>query len=78
GEPKVPVAVTVQERDDAALGRRLLEHYQNGQSVLMLYRKSSDKLLIQEHIQSVVNVDSSLPPHARRLKQLTYHSAKGL
>lgn len=44
----------------------------------MLYRKSSDKLLIQEHIQSVVNVDSSLPPQARRLKQLTYHSAKGL
>jgi len=34
--------------------------------------------LIQEHIQSVVNLDSSLPPAARRLKQLTYHSAKGL
>ena len=44
----------------------------------MLYRKSSDKLLIQEHIQAVVNVDSSLPPLSRRLKQLTYHSAKGL
>ncbi len=45
----------------------------------MLYRKkSSDKLLIEEHIQSVVNVDSSLPYDARRLKQLTYHSAKGL
>ena len=34
--------------------------------------------MINEHIQSVVNVDSSLPPAARRLKQLTYHSAKGL
>ncbi|MNV79982.1 RecBCD enzyme subunit RecB [compost metagenome] len=44
----------------------------------MLYRKSSDKLLIEEHIQSVLNVDSSLPHEARRLKQLTYHSAKGL
>ena len=34
--------------------------------------------MIEEHIQSVVNVDSSLPYEARRLKQLTYHSAKGL
>jgi hypothetical protein len=33
-----------------------------GDSILMLYRKSSDKSLIEEHIQSVVNVDSSLPP----------------
>ena len=78
GEPKALVPVTVLERDDAALGQRLLEHYQRGDSILMLYRKSSDKLLIQEHIQSVVNVDSSLAPQARRLKQLTYHSAKGL
>jgi len=78
GTPKALVPVTVLERDDAALGRRLQEHYEKGDSVLMLYRKSSDKLLIQEHIKSVVNVDSSLPPAARRLKQLTYHSAKGL
>jgi superfamily I DNA/RNA helicase len=34
--------------------------------------------LIEKHIQSVVNVDSSLPYDERRLKQLTYHSAKGL
>jgi superfamily I DNA/RNA helicase len=44
----------------------------------MLFRKSSDKLLIQKDIQSVVNVDSSLPPANASLKQLTYHSAKGL
>jgi superfamily I DNA/RNA helicase len=78
GTPKALVPVTVLERDDAALGRQLREHYQKGDSILMLYRKSSDKLLIQEHIQSIVNVDSSLPATARRLKQLTYHSAKGL
>lgn len=76
GRHEVPVVVL--ERDDAALGRQLLEHYQKGETVLMLYRKSSDKLLIQEHIQAVVNVDSSLPHLSRRLKQLTYHSAKGL
>ncbi|MFC6296663.1 DNA helicase UvrD [Pseudomonas sp. CCM 7893] len=78
GAPKALVPVVVRDRDDAALGRELLAHYQQGDSILMLYRKSSDKLLIQEHIQSVVNLDSSLPPTARRLKQLTYHSAKGL
>ncbi|WP_369302225.1 UvrD-helicase domain-containing protein [Pseudomonas sp. N2-5-1-1] len=78
GEPKALVPVTVLERDDAALARQLLTHYQRGESVLMLYRKSSDKLLIQEHIQSVVNADSSLPLPDRRLRQLTYHSAKGL
>jgi superfamily I DNA/RNA helicase len=70
--------VNVLERDDQALGQRLAEHYRQGHSILMLYRKSGDKSLIEEHIQSVVNVDSSLPYEARRLKQLTYHSAKGL
>ncbi|WP_447785311.1 UvrD-helicase domain-containing protein [Pseudomonas germanica] len=78
GAPKPLQPVNVLERDDQALGQRLAEHYHQGHSILMLYRKSSDKLLIEEHIQSVVNVDSSLPYEARRLKQLTYHSAKGL
>ncbi|WP_434765669.1 UvrD-helicase domain-containing protein [Pseudomonas triticicola] len=78
GEPKPLQPVNVLERDDEALGERLAEHYRRGDSILMLYRKSSDKLLIEQHIQPVLNVDSSLPYEARRLKQLTYHSAKGL
>ncbi|SIR04989.1 UvrD/REP helicase N-terminal domain-containing protein [Pseudomonas sp. B10] len=78
GEPKPLHPVNVLERDDEALGQRLAEHYRRGDSILMLYRKSSDKLLIEQHIQPVFNVDSSLPSEARRLKQLTYHSAKGL
>lgn len=78
GEPKPLQPVNVLERDDEALGQRLAEHYRRGDSILMLYRKSSDKLLIEQHIQPVLNVDSSLPYEARRLKQLTYHSAKGL
>lgn len=78
GEPKPLHPVNVLERDDEALGQRLAEHYRRGDSILMLYRKSSDKLLIEKHIQPVLNVDSSLPYEARRLKQLTYHSAKGL
>ncbi|WP_406226664.1 UvrD-helicase domain-containing protein [Pseudomonas siliginis] len=78
GEPKPLQPVNVLERNDEALGQRLAEHYRRGDSILMLYRKSSDKLLIEQHIQPVINVDSSLPYDARRLKQLTYHSAKGL
>lgn len=78
GGAKASVPVVVRDRDDAELAQQLLTHYDNGESVLMLYRKSSDKSLIGQHIQSVVNLDSSLPPAARRLKQLTYHSAKGL
>ncbi|MCW0921848.1 UvrD-helicase domain-containing protein [Pseudomonas sp. RG1] len=78
GEPKPLHPVNVLERDDEALGQRLAEHYRRGDSILMLYRKSSDNLLIEQHIQPVLNVDSSLPYNARRLKQLTYHSAKGL
>lgn len=78
GEPKPLQPVNVLERNDEALGQRLAEHYRRGDSILMLYRKSSDKLLIEQHIQPVLNVDSSLPYEARRLKQLTYHSAKGL
>lgn len=78
GEPKPLQPVNVLERDDEALGQRLADHYRRGESILMLYRKGSDKLLIEKHIQPVINVDSSLPYDARRLKQLTYHSAKGL
>jgi len=78
GEPGALWPVQVLDRDDQGLAQRLAEHYRQGDSILMLFRKSSDKLLIEESISQIVNVDSSLPPAARRLKQLTYHSAKGL
>ncbi|BCQ62391.1 hypothetical protein PBOI14_41410 [Pseudomonas sp. Boi14] len=70
--------VQVLDRDDQGLAQRLAGHYEQGDSILMLFRKSSDKLLIENVISQIVNVDSSLPPGSRRLKQLTYHSAKGL
>ena len=78
GEAKPLVPVQVLDRDDAALVAKLTEHYNAGDRVLMLFRKSSDKALIEKDIQSIVNVDSRLPPEARRLRQLTFHSAKGL
>lgn len=78
GEPKENVPVNVLDRDDQGLAKRLAEHYHQGDSILMLFRRSSDKSLIEDHINPVVNADSRLPAEERRLKQLTYHSAKGL
>ncbi|WP_313739236.1 UvrD-helicase domain-containing protein [Pseudomonas sp.] len=74
--PNTPV--NVMDRDEAALAATLKEHYDAGETVMMLFRKGSDKLLISEHIESVVKADSRLPAAERRLRQLTYHSAKGL
>lgn len=78
GAPKEALPVAVLDRDDAGLAARLAEHYRKGDSILMLFRKSIDKSLIEGHILPIVNVDSRLPIEERRLKQLTYHSAKGL
>lgn len=70
--------VIVLERNDDALTERVIEHYNDGDSILLLYRKSSEKALLSPKLQALVNADSALPPQARRFKQLTYHSAKGL
>ena len=78
GKPVMPSPVTVLDRDDEGMARRLDEHYRQGDTILMLYRKTSDKSLIEKYIQPILNVDSSLPYEARRLRLMTYHSAKGL
>lgn len=78
GEPKALLPVQVLNRDDQDLAARLIEHYNAGDSILMLFRKSSDKYLIEKEIQSVINVDSNLALEHRKLKLMTYHSAKGL
>lgn len=73
-----PVPVQVLVRNDAALGQRLAEHYQRGDSVLLLYRKGSDRAALAEHIKGVAEQDRALPAEQRRFRQLTYHSSKGL
>jgi len=45
---------------------------------MMLYRKGSDKALMNDHLQAVLHAEAALPAEQRRLRQLTYHSAKGL
>ncbi|WP_342652844.1 UvrD-helicase domain-containing protein [Pseudomonas sp. F3-2] len=70
--------VTVLDRDDEALMNRLSEHYHAGDSVLLLYRKGSERARLPEALQALADADYARPPQERRLKQLTYHSAKGL
>jgi superfamily I DNA/RNA helicase len=70
--------VTVLDRSDDVLAERLIEHYNDGDSILLLYRKSSEKAFISDRLQAVINADYAQQPEARRIKQLTYHSAKGL
>lgn len=72
------VAVKVLSRDPADLARRASEHYHNGDSILLLYRKSADRQLLAEHLQGLLLADQALPAEQRGIKQLTYHSAKGL
>lgn len=70
--------VTVLDRDDDRLLASLTEHYHAGDSVLLLYRKGSERSRLPEALQDLADADYRLPPQERRLKQLTYHSAKGL
>ncbi|EPJ84812.1 UvrD/REP helicase family protein [Pseudomonas sp. CFII64] len=70
--------VTVLNREDQALEERLMEHYQDGDSILLLYRKSSEKASLSKGLQALINADYAQSPEKRRFKQLTYHSAKGL
>jgi len=77
-QAEAPVPVTVLTRDLADLARRASEHYHAGDSLLLLYRKSTDRQALAEHIQGLILADQALPTEQRRIKQLTYHSAKGL
>lgn len=65
--------VTVLDRDDTALFERVQTHYQQGDSILLLYRKGSERQRFDEQLQGLLASDQS-----RQIKTLSYHSAKGL
>lgn len=70
--------VRVLDRDETALAERVAAHYSNGDSILLLYRKASEKERFSAHLQSILETDQARPPEARQIKLLTYHSSKGL
>ena len=73
-----PVPVTVLSRDLADLARRARAHYDAGDSILAVYRKNSDRQALAEPLQGLLQIDQALPAEQRRLRQMTFHSAKGL
>ncbi|MCV4282940.1 UvrD-helicase domain-containing protein [Pseudomonas capsici] len=70
--------VKVLSRDDNELAERVTEHYNAGDSILLLYRKNSEKAMISEQLKSLIQADAAQGPQARRIRMLTYHSSKGL
>jgi superfamily I DNA/RNA helicase len=70
--------VTVLDRDDQVLSQRVLEHYHDGDSILLLYRKNSEKASFSPELQALIDFDQGQAPQLRRFKQLSYHSSKGL
>ncbi|WPP02083.1 UvrD-helicase domain-containing protein [Pseudomonas sp. HR96] len=70
------IAVQVFERNDRQLAQQVRAHHEAGDSILILFRKSSDKSLIYNELSNLLKVDYS--SGERRIRLLTYHSAKGL
>lgn len=70
--------VMVLDRDEDAVAERVAEHYQDGDSILLLYRKGSEKARFAPRLQALLDADRAQPAQSRRIKSLTYHSSKGL
>ena len=72
-----PVPVVLMDRDESVLAGRIAEHYEHGDSILVLYRKGTDKSFVDSHLKQLLEVDYRNGSE-RRLRCMTYHSAKGL
>ncbi|MCO8162061.1 UvrD-helicase domain-containing protein [Pseudomonas sp. 21LCFQ010] len=67
--------VVVLERDDQVLFERVQAHQQQGDSILLLYRKGSERQRMSEQLLALLQADAA---QTRQIKTLSYHSAKGL
>ncbi|MGC1329939.1 3'-5' exonuclease, partial [Pseudomonas sp.] len=77
-QPQVLTPVRVLDRDDETMALTVAEHYQRADSILLLFRKGSDRAAAAEHLLPLLQRDQARPVGERQIKQLTYHSAKGL
>lgn len=75
GAPQPLTPVVILERDDQLLVDKVQAHYQQGDSILLLYRKGSERQRLPEALQTLLQNDAA---QARRIRLLSYHSAKGL
>jgi hypothetical protein len=73
-----PVPVHVLAGHSCAVFETVNQHYLAGDSILILYRKSSDKRMINKELIELIQADRQRSQDQRRIRVLTYHSAKGL
>lgn len=73
-----PVPVHVLTAHASSLFETVNQHHLAGDSILILYRKSSDKRLIPQELIQLIQADRLRSQDQRRIRLLTYHSAKGL
>ncbi|MEE4816752.1 UvrD-helicase domain-containing protein [Pseudomonas alliivorans] len=78
GAPQELLPVSVRDRDEDELAERVAEHYNDGDSILLLYRKGSEKARFSQRLQALIDTDAMHGAQGRRIKTLTYHSSKGL
>jgi superfamily I DNA/RNA helicase len=78
GDVQELMPVRIYDRDEEAVADHVEGHYRDGDSILLLYRKSSEKNRFSPRLQSLLDAELGLPAQARRIKSLTYHSSKGL
>ncbi|RMV85777.1 UvrD/REP helicase protein [Pseudomonas amygdali pv. sesami] len=78
GMPQELLPVKVLDRDEDELAERVAEHYNDGDSILLLYRKGSEKSRFSERLQALIDADAAMGAQGRRIRTLTYHSSKGL
>ncbi|KEZ63565.1 helicase UvrD, partial [Pseudomonas amygdali pv. tabaci str. ATCC 11528] len=75
GMPQELLPVTVLDRDEDELAERVAEHYNDGDSILLLYRKGSEKSRFSERLQTLIDADAAMGAQGRRIRTLTYHSS---
>ncbi|QIQ69746.1 UvrD-helicase domain-containing protein [Pseudomonas coronafaciens] len=78
GAPQELLPVKVLDRDENELAERVAEHYNDGDTILLLYRKGSEKARFAERLQALIDADAATGNQGRRIRTLTYHSSKGL
>lgn len=73
-----PIPVHIFTANPVLLFDKVCQHQRAGNSILILYRKASDKRMISKELIQLIQADRQSSQAQRRIRLLTYHSAKGL
>lgn len=73
-----PVPVEIHDREDARIAELVQQHYDLGQTVMVLFRRREDGKEMKALLAELIRGDRRLAPEKQRLQLLTYHRSKGL